>query len=402
MRTPHILIADDETPIRLTVSLILKRKSYRVSTAVDGNAALQAFQQAQEEGNPVDLLITDIYMPGMDGLELIDRIRSLRSDMPIIGITAFGNKEVVVELLRRKVNDYIEKPVDEEAILTCIQRVLDRHREHGELEEERISKRAHDMAQRETESFQRRVSEMRSRIDKMVGSYQRLTRHVEEEDLLSHELRQMTMEELGGDFVEFRAVQGGYRLVVADVAGHDVGSTYHTILVKAAFESHLRTSSDPLQFLRDLNQQLVEGGDSRMVTACYVDISLERRTANVYNAGHVPPLLLSRRDEQIHEIHSKGGVLGVFDILMIEPYAQRLTTGDRLFVYSDGLPGLKRLDPATGLYSRLGQVGLTSLLRRHRKLPLPEAVDATWSDLQDFCYRRPNDDMLLFAIEMPE
>ena len=401
MRTPHILIADDETPIRLTISLVLKRKNYKVSTAADGVAALKVFQEAQEEGTPVDLLITDIFMPGMDGLELIDHIRRQRHDMPIIGITAFGDKEVVVELLRRKVNDYIEKPVDEEAILGCIQQVMDRHRAHGELEEERISHRAREMAKRETESFQRRLQDMRSRIDKMVGSYQRLTRHVDEKETLVHELRQQSMEELGGDFVEVRAVEGGYRIVVADVAGHDVGSTYHTILVKAAFESHLRTGSDPLKFLRDLNQQLVEGGDSRMVTACYVDLSLERRTATVYNAGHVPPLLLSSRDEQIHELHSKGGVLGVFDILMIEPYTQRLNKEDRLYIYSDGLPGLKRLDPASGLYSRLGQVGLSSLLRRHRKMPLRESCDAVWSDLQDYCYRRPNDDMLLFAIEMP-
>ena len=93
---PLILVVDDEPQIRALLKTVLEREGYRVCVRPDGRSALEALASQD-----VSLLITDIRMPRMDGLELLEAARGVRPDLGSIVITGFASTEAAVDALRR-------------------------------------------------------------------------------------------------------------------------------------------------------------------------------------------------------------------------------------------------------------------------------------------------------------
>lgn len=106
----HIFLAEDDEYIRLSLSVTLSKRGYKVTLAENGQEALEKIIALKAAGTPPDLLLTDIRMPGMSGIELIDRLKKLDVSLPVFVITGYGDKDMVVELMRRGCSDFIDKP----------------------------------------------------------------------------------------------------------------------------------------------------------------------------------------------------------------------------------------------------------------------------------------------------
>lgn len=127
MSQRRILVVDDDESLRRVTQVQLQQTGYEVTAASDGNEALAVLERF-----PADLVITDLKMPGMSGLELLKRIRSAYSEIVIIMATAFGTIENAVEAMRAGAYDYVTKPVQIEELRITVSRAL----EHLELREE--------------------------------------------------------------------------------------------------------------------------------------------------------------------------------------------------------------------------------------------------------------------------
>ncbi|UCE60590.1 MAG: sigma-54-dependent Fis family transcriptional regulator, partial [Phycisphaerales bacterium] len=101
-----ILLADDEETLRQNLAQVLGEEGFNVVVCPDGAEALRALKE-----RTVDAIITDLRMPGVPGMELIDHAATLAPQAPIIAITAFGEVETAVEAMRKGVRDYICKPL---------------------------------------------------------------------------------------------------------------------------------------------------------------------------------------------------------------------------------------------------------------------------------------------------
>jgi len=115
----RILIVDDEERIRHLLAIMLGRRGHQVDQAGDGVEALEMIN-----AKPFDLVITDIKMPRMDGMELLKRIMEMDIPYPVIFITAFATVESAVEAMRQGAVDYITKPFEEARILLTVERTL--------------------------------------------------------------------------------------------------------------------------------------------------------------------------------------------------------------------------------------------------------------------------------------
>jgi DNA-binding response OmpR family regulator len=115
-KSPHIVIADDEPRLQSSLKFLFNGKGYVVTSATTGTDALEKLNSFYAQKIPVDLLITDIQMPMMDGEHLIQVIREVDATMPILVMTGVGSKELVVNLMKLGCTSYIEKPFSLEAL----------------------------------------------------------------------------------------------------------------------------------------------------------------------------------------------------------------------------------------------------------------------------------------------
>lgn len=116
-----VLVVDDEKNIRLTLEQCLSQAGYEVEVAVSGEHALQ---KIQERG--YDLVLLDIKLPDLDGLEVLRRLKRHRPDQTVVMITAYGSVETAVEALKVGAVDYLQKPFTPEEIRNTVSSILGR------------------------------------------------------------------------------------------------------------------------------------------------------------------------------------------------------------------------------------------------------------------------------------
>lgn len=127
--TERILVVDDEpNMLRLLKTILTDRTGYEVDTT---NNPLEVSRMLQEKA--YDLVISDLKMPLVDGIDLIDIIRKLDARLPIVIITAYGTLETAEEAVQKGAYDFITKPFRKEAILITVKRALEWRRMQQEL-----------------------------------------------------------------------------------------------------------------------------------------------------------------------------------------------------------------------------------------------------------------------------
>jgi two-component system, NtrC family, nitrogen regulation response regulator NtrX len=117
----NILIIDDEKAIRKTLGEILSYEGYKLEEAADGEEALKKFRE-----KPYDVVLCDIKMPKMDGIEFLEKAREANPDVPIIMISGHGTIETAVEAVKKGAYDYISKPPDLNRLLITIRNAMDK------------------------------------------------------------------------------------------------------------------------------------------------------------------------------------------------------------------------------------------------------------------------------------
>ena len=117
----NILIIDDEKAIRKTLSEILSYEGYKIDEAGDGEEGLKKFTE-----KTYDVVLCDIKMPKLDGIEFLERSKEINADVPVIMISGHGNIDTAVEAVKKGAYDYISKPPDLNRLLITLRNALDK------------------------------------------------------------------------------------------------------------------------------------------------------------------------------------------------------------------------------------------------------------------------------------
>ena len=121
MEKKTILIAEDDLNVGESLRSLLKKKGYTIRLAQNGKEALQLFRQGS-----ADLLITDLVMPKMDGIELLEAVKSLKPEAEVIVISAQGTIEKAVQAMKLGAFDFIEKPINPRVISLLVERAIEK------------------------------------------------------------------------------------------------------------------------------------------------------------------------------------------------------------------------------------------------------------------------------------
>ncbi len=134
-----IIICDDEKEILRYLKKILQSSGYSVETFAEGQTLLDRLEA--DSGYTPDLLVQDIHMSGLNGIEVLQRVRQLRPELPVVIMTAFGSIDSAVEAIKLGAYDYITKPFPKEKLLGVLEKALEREtllKENRRLKEELI------------------------------------------------------------------------------------------------------------------------------------------------------------------------------------------------------------------------------------------------------------------------
>jgi two-component system cell cycle sensor histidine kinase/response regulator CckA len=122
-KQPTVLISEDEPDINNLLALILQAENFNVLQAFDGMAALETFTAHLDE---IDLLVTDLGLPKMGGVELIEKVRAMKPSVKIIGASGFGRNNVREEVMNAGGDEFMPKPYVTSDLLVVAKKLLGR------------------------------------------------------------------------------------------------------------------------------------------------------------------------------------------------------------------------------------------------------------------------------------
>lgn len=331
-----ILIADDESLVCRLIAGILKRQQFcNFSFASGGYSALEQIDTFQP-----DIILLDVQMPDLSGLEVCERIRARPEcvDMPILIHSATFDRKAMGVLFAAGASDFLSKPINPSELVSRVtvhlerrksMRALRDYRERTSQELEAARRMQFELLPAATE--QRRIA---SAAAARIGSYSR------------------SSSEIGGDIWGVLPIsEGSFGVFLADFAGHGVTAALNTFRLHALIHEHKNLHHDPCRLLAMLNERLVGMlSPGQFATFLYVVLEPSADRLRFASAG-APPAIISTGDTSL--VDASGLPLGVIRGAAYQLHERPFPIGSTLLIYSDGLSEFPNPD---GI--RIGDEGL--------------------------------------------
>ena len=212
-----ILIIDDEKAIRSTLAEILSYEGYKIEEAADGEEGLRKFT-----ATVFDVVLCDIKMPKMDGIEFLEKARLVHADVPIIVISGHGNIETAVEAVKKGAFDYISKPPDLNRMLITLRNAIDRQ---SLVTETKVLKRKVSKVQ-DIVGNSAAIQKIKDTIDKVAATDARILITGENgvgKELVARWIHEKSSRK-GGAMVEVNCAAIPSELIESELFGHEKGS----------------------------------------------------------------------------------------------------------------------------------------------------------------------------------
>ena len=347
----RLLVVDDEELILSFFAAFLRRRGDDFELAANATEALERLERRS-----FDVLVTDLNMPGMNGIELVARANALQPNLVSILLTGRATKEDMVEAIKANVFDYLEKPVSDLQVLSF---AIERAAEKSRLVHERAAL---------TELLKAQNARLEDHLGKLHRAHEKLIRQDQllQADLGRAQRLQQSLlprgfpllrgmdffgfyqpcEQLGGDFFDVVPLSDGrVAVLVADVAGHGVRSAMVTVILHQLLQAQRLGHSDgtllgePALALRYLNQALIaEPFDEPIhVTMGYAVIDAWAGEVVYASAGHPSPIVVRSETGRTETIPARGPGLGLEAEPVFNQLRCKLSEGDFIVLYSDGL-----------------------------------------------------------------
>lgn len=357
-----LLIIDDDEVVRESLAAYLEDSNFKVLQALNGLQGLQIFESEQP-----DLVICDLRMPQIDGLELIRRIRQTASETPIIVLSGAGVMSDAVEALRLGAADYLIKPLEDLAVLEhSVRRALDRA--YLRVENQRYRDKL-EAANRELQASLNLLQEDQNAGRQVQMNMLPVTPWSIEGLEFSHRIIPSLY--LSGDFVDyFRVDERRVAFYLADVSGHGASSAFVTVLLKfmttrLLYESRRNGTLPefkPSEVLAHINRGLINTKLGKHVTMLGGVIDLEKNSLTYSIGGHLPlPVLFV--DGQASYLEGRGLPVGLFDDATYDDRVMELPPSFSLSLFSDGildvLPGATLKEKEASLPEQVAAAGGT-------------------------------------------
>lgn len=213
----RILVIDDERSIRNTLKDILEYEKYVVDVAEDGVKGLE-----KVKGGEYDIILCDIKMPAMDGIEVLEKLNEMGADMPVVMISGHGNIDTAVEAIKKGAYDFIEKPLDLNRLLITIRNAMDKSTLVTETKnlKKKVNKKYEIVGQSEAIL---KVIEMADRVARTDARVLITGSNGTGKELVARRIHDLSPR-VNGPFVEVNCAAIPSELIESELFGHEKGA----------------------------------------------------------------------------------------------------------------------------------------------------------------------------------
>ncbi len=405
-----VLVVDDDLSNRESLSRRLMRRGYDVATAEEGPQALKLIDERQ-----FDVILLDVMMPGMNGLEVLEQIRRTRSmaELPVVMATAKDDSTDMVRAFSLGANDYVTKPLDFAVVLARVQTQV--------LLRQAVA-RAHELDHRlrdrnlelESANAQLLLAAERTTADLRAAAEVQAAFLPKSPPAVAGVKCAWALEpcqELAGDSLNAIALDNHHvGFYVLDVSGHGVaasllamaatrflstmGST-DSLLLERDPDGGVPQPTDPAKVADQLNARLPWSDNTRQfLTLCYATLDAQTGLFTYTSAGH-PPALHVPAGAAPRFLEGSGLPIGLATE-MYERHQIQLHPGDRVYLYSDGVTETMNAD-----HDLFGTSRLTHALQEGASLDLNSSVKLVMERMHEWRGTAINrDDASVLALEL--
>ncbi len=404
-RASRILVVDDTEMNRDMLSRRLSKRGYSVAVAEGGRSALDLIER-----EPFDLILLDIMMPDLSGVEVLQAVRQRFSatDLPVIMATAKSQSDDMVEAFQSGASDYVTKPLDFPVVLARVESQL-------------TIKHSVDEIRRLQQSLHERHAELSAVNDRIKRDLEAAARvqqsllpsHLSEFPGVKFAWMFQPCDELGGDGINIVPLDDDHiGLYVVDVTGHGVASALLSFSISHELDGNAQHGSALTQPIPGTKQVRIippaevaaaltakfpfDPRTEKFFTMFYGQLNVKTHELQYVSAGSPSPILL-RPGQPPALLASDGLPIGIAEI-DYEERSVSLRPGDRLFLYSDGVS--EAMSPDGEVF---GMSRLVEALKQDILSPLSDQVTGLANALAQ--WRQPvraNDDITVLAFEISE
>ncbi|MBE7127178.1 SpoIIE family protein phosphatase [Bacillus mycoides] len=322
-----ILIVDDNPVNIFVIEKILKQAGYQ--DLVSLNSAQELFEYTHfgkdsSRHNEIDLILLDIMMPEIDGLEVCRRLQNEEKfkDIPIIFVTALEDANKLAEALDIGAMDYITKPINKVELLARMRVALRLKSElnwHKEQEEN-----------------------LRNELDLATQVQRNLLSSPLREDHIKIEASYLPSFKLAGDmYYWYKIDENRYGIILLDVMGHGVSASLVCMFISSVLRESIKCLIDPELVIKDLNKYmtLLHNENDNIpyyFTAIYLVVDTEKRTIEYVNAGHPSGYVLVD-EASVVELNRGSCAVGFFDEIKVEKTVIPFEKNAQIVLFTDGV-----------------------------------------------------------------
>ena len=318
-----ILVVDDEPDLEILVRQRMRRDvragRYAFAFAQNGVEALEVLNNEPD----IDMVLSDINMPQMDGLTLLEQMSEVDPDIRAVIVSAYGDMKNIRTAMNRGAFDFVTKPIDFQDLRVTIDRTL----EHLKMWREAVASRDKLVALQ---------NELRVAHDMQQSILPKVFPDKPEYQVFGN---MEPAREVGGDFFDIINLENDrVGLAIADVSDKGVHAALFMMSSRTLLKGAAIGKTNPADVLSEVNNLLQEDNDAAMfVTVFYAEYNPADGVLTYANGGHNPPVIVHADGSSTVLPQTNGIALGILSDVEYEQNSVTLSPGDALVLYTDGV-----------------------------------------------------------------
>ena len=352
------MIVDDDPSSSLLVEKYLDSGGFITFSFDNPALALEEFKNSR-----FDMVITDIQMKSFNGFELLEHLRQVNADIPVVMMTDSEDTQLAIRAIRAGANDYLLKPISKTLLLNTIERLL----QHARLQN---TNRQYMQKLREREQYLNRQLRLARKIHRAI-----IPNQLPSSDKVTFSLCYEPCDEIGGDFIHVRRPgnQDLIGVLLADISGHGIPAALLAAMLKNIVAEIDAVSPGMHEFMIEFDNRVSKNFPfGQFIAASYLEFDLKNNQLN-YIQANIEPFFIVHTNGEVDEILSGKGLIGLSHLHKNDPrfpvFSTSLKKGDLVLAHSDGL---------TEAWNKSGKsiLGAKELKKWLPKLAGMSAVDA--------------------------